>query len=634
MYSLEDLKQTKLKHGCFDNLNDEFFKHEDLESDRYSFSIDQFKQTFLYEHVLEILGLTENELYQVIHSTSDDLHDPFLLSDASTYIERLKGYLDDQKVITIIPDYDADGVLSGVILNTALDLMGFNTVHLYTPRVQTGFGITKISASESLELFPDTDVIMTTDNGSSGFLGVNYLLERGIDVLISDHHQALEVDPTVVSVNPNKAGDDYPFGGISGGVVIWKLMCLFAQAYAPFLYNDMYDLIALAGCSLVTDVMPMVDENRFIVKEAIRLFNDDERLNELSEKQGVMGQVFAGLKALIKVARDEGKLIGEIDTATFGFVFGPMFNTPRRLDGASYPGFKLFLEDNPPYWAKELFRLNEHRKILLQDDRVAFFEAMRGNLNHPMDAMVSCMPVRQGFVGLIAGEFTQKYDLPSIVFRSTYSNLPQFGALDHPPHGITISGSGRAPEWFHLHRTLLSIEHEHPEYFKSWGGHQQACGISIYAEHYSEFRRLFIQKVIEAFKAYQELVKANDYQKKYIELSKNGSQSTISTDDDEILLDLIYFLKQLEPFGNGFPAPLVRLVLNYGEFFVRYIGSTKQHVKIDVSGFDVLYWNGADEARQFNFNRDSKLEVIGRLDINRFRGEESPQLIVESMIVF
>lgn len=596
-------------------------------------ALQSFKQTTLFETILNVLQTTPEMLDKAIYSSAGDLHHPSLLDSAGVYIERLKGYLDTQKVITIIPDYDADGILSGSILYAALDYFGFHTVHLYTPRVQTGFGVTKESAMEALELFPDTQVIMTTDNGSSGFDGVNYLLTRGIEVLISDHHQALEVDPTVVSVNPNKKGDNYPFGGISGGVVIWKLMCFFAEVYQPHAQQVIYDLIALAGCSLVTDVMPMVDENRFIVKEAIRLFNDEKRLEQLSLTPGVVGEVFKGLQALMAVARTEGKLQTDIDTATFGFVFGPMFNTPRRLDGSSFPGFKLLTDPASSSWAQELFRLNEERKVLLNQDRDAFFSAMRQVLTYPSDGMVSCVPIRQGFVGLIAGEYTQTFDLPSIVFRSTYSQWPQFGSLDDPPAGISISGSGRAPEWFDLHGSLLAIEKEHPEYFKSWGGHKQACGISIYAQYYVEFREAFVQQVALAYQEHQQTVQQKGVQKQYIELTKDGRNGSISTQDSDVLLQLIYFLKSLEPFGNGFPAPEVRLTLAYGEFDVKYIGSESHHVKINANGFDVLYWNKASETKTFQFNRQSTLEVIGRLELNTFRGEYAPQLIAESVRV-
>ena len=236
---------------------------------------------------------TTESLAKLTQSSVADLHDPLLMENMASFVDELHTHKD--KTITIIPDYDADGILSGSLLAGSLSLFGFKSVHVYAPTTHTGYGVTVNSSMDALRQFPDTDVVITTDNGSNAFEGVAYLRNLNIPVLVTDHHKAGTEDPTQICVNPNRPTDTYPFKGLSGTGVIWKAMQAYAQTYTGEREQRLVDfLIILVGISTISDVMPLLDENRYIVQESVKLLQDADFLAKGAECVGDYGAIFSG----------------------------------------------------------------------------------------------------------------------------------------------------------------------------------------------------------------------------------------------------------------------------------------------------------------------------------------------------
>lgn len=588
-------------------------------------------------------GWTDDLIEQLKHPSQTDLHDPFLLENMDAFIDELHTLKD--KKITIIPDYDADGILSGSLLFGALDVLGFSGVSLYEPRTQTGYGVTVLSAQEALDMFPGTEVVITTDNGSNAHAGVEYVLEQGISVLITDHHIATDGDPVPLAINPNRPTDTYPHKGLSGTAVVWKVMQAYVSRYGTEKEQQLIQLlIALVGISVISDVMPLLDENRYFVEQSIIMLQNKTLLEQGSQVDGVYGDIFRGLYALHTICDEAGSFNYGFDESTLGFVFGPMLNSPRRMSGSSKQGFDVLLSktyDEAYFAARKLFETNTQRKTLMKKYNQAYLTPVLTSQNK-LDYMIGVVPYRSGLIGLVAGRFTSNFNLPSIVFGNM--DLKETYYDDTLPEWVdVIGGSGRSPEWFDLHGALTLMQTENPEWFVSFGGHNQAAGVAIYAKHYTAFRRRFMVLVTEC------LAELNE-QKETMDLSDDptiwiGYKPSQPQPydvliekhwDTQELVSVVDFTDTLRPYGQKFPEPAYGVTFNTNDVTVFFMGKEKQHVKFTLpNGLVVLQWNGAESLKKQlgHLNGPFELTAMGPLSINEFNGRYTAQIIAEQITI-
>ena len=589
-------------------------------------------------------GWTDEILAQLENPTVGDLHNPFLLENMSEFIDALhhaKG-----KSITIIPDYDADGILSGSLLVAALSALDFKQVNLYPPRAQTGYGMTPKSIQEAVGRYPDTEVLITTDNGSNAHLGVNYALKLGLEVLITDHHQADSGDPVPMVVNPNRPTDTYPNKGLSGTAVIWKVMQAYASRYGNKRQQTLVDLLVpLVGMSVISDVMPLLDENRYCVQEAINMLQNPEILRHGASVEGQYGDVFRGLLVLYEICDEHKKFDYGFDESTFGFVFGPMLNAPRRMTGSSKLGFQVFIADTEVEAREavhELFSTNEERKQLMRKFNQAYLSPIDSSQN-PLDYMLGVVPFRSGLIGLIAGQFTNTFNLPAIVFGNP--DLKQIHYHGGIPEWVdVVSGSGRSPDWFNLHEALTQMSLEHSEWFVSFGGHKQAAGVGIHAEHYEAFRERFIELVLWRLTALEKETSEIDIDNDptiWISYQKDVTTQPYdvlleNSRDVGELVDVVDYVNQLKPYGPGFNEPAFGVRFSTADAEVFFMGAEKQHVKFTLpNGLVVIQWNGAETLRKqlAGLNGPFDFKTMGKLSLNEFRDRITVQIIADQLDV-
>ena len=593
--------------------------------------------------IKEKRGWSDAVIEQLQNPTREDLHDPFLLENMDSFIDALHMMKDKQ--ITIIPDYDADGILSGSLLYGSLDLLGFNQVSLYEPRMQTGYGLTEISAQEALSKYPDTEVIITTDNGSNAHSGVKYMLDRDITVLITDHHMATDGDPVELTINPNRPTDTYPHKGLSGTAVAWKVMQAYASRYGTEREQRLIDMmVALVGISVISDVMPLLDENRYCVEQSIQMLQDVELLKQGSQVDGVYGDVFTGLYALHQICEDAGSFNYGFDESTLGFVFGPMLNAPRRMDGSSKLGFDVLLSksyDEAYFAAKDLFMVNAKRKDIMKKYNQAYLTPVLTSDNK-LDYLIGAVPYKPGLIGLVAGRFTSNFNLPSIVFGNVDLDRTYYNE-DLPEWVDVVGGSGRSPEWFDLHNALTIMAHEHPEWFVSFGGHQQAAGVAIHGQYYSAFRERFVELVTERFVEVTQQMKNQDVSDDPTVWLGYKSMQAQPYDillekhwDTQELIGVVEFTDQLRPYGHLFGEPEYGVTFSTNDVNVFFMGKEKQHVKFTLpNGLVVLQWNGAETLKKQlgHLNGPFELSAIGPLSINEFNGRYTAQIIADQIII-
>lgn len=620
-------------------------------------------------------GLTARDIDYLVQPQVSHQHNPFLLKGVGRWIDQL--YSHKGQTMAIIPDYDTDGVLSGTLARVGLYLFGFGDVYIYPPKTRDGYGLTRTSIDNVLKARPGTTVIITTDNGSNAHDGIAYAKSKGLTVLVTDHHVAQDPPPADAVVNPNGHGDTtYPFTHISGTAVIYKALTAYACKYVTDkqVMRDFHSLVLLVGISTISDVMPMLNENRYYVTQAVSMLShfikghSIERIKAYDDTP--LSQYYRGVDLLVMTLNRYKKLNYGVDADTFGFLVGPILNSPRRMVGESDLSFSLFQTNRddllsgrvgPP--SDILYEMNELRKAHVQTLTAALFKHISKNDITPIDCAVFNARMGAGIAGLLSGKFTEKFGLPSVAFAvsdtSTLLNECDEDELINvtPPDHCFMTGSARSPESFNLYEFLSSIDSDHPGLIESWGGHPQAAGIKVRSENYESFRTVFTERLwtlieeqlvqddsvmdtqtcvgldgefVIATDVYDALVRAQMIQQAYAVI-RTDTQSLIT--HDMRIRQAVQFFEQIAPFGQGFQAPTFSVAFSVRDVRVFFMGNAKQHVKFILpNGLTVIEWNGA-ESFQGDVSQDNRVVIAtGSLSVNEFGGRESLQIVANHLV--
>lgn len=593
-------------------------------------------------------------------------HDPFLLDNMVEMVDRLHSLKESGARIVIDPDYDADGVLSGTLASVAFHLFGFENVSVYHPRLRDGYGMTPKAVDRIVNEFPDVEVLFTTDNGSNARDGIRHAKSLGLTVLVTDHHLATSDPDADVVVNPNRVhvSQAYPYKSISGTAVAYKVFEAYNARHGQLSAGDaaaFKSLLLLVGISTVSDMMPMRDENRYFVQEAIRLltrFADTHTPHRVGQYDDTpLGQYYRGLDLLVYSMNQRAKLNYGVDSSTFGFLIGPLLNSPRRMSGLSSESFALFetmratlekpLEELP---SEHLFVVNDTRKQYV----ASLSQALLAEIAAVPDAAemaVFTAKMNSGVAGLLASDFLSATDLPTIAF-GVYETNDTHIINPRPTSEVVLKGSGRAPSWFDLHATLTRLSKRYPDLFVGFGGHQGAAGVSIKASQLPKLQMLFANEIKTALErregsAVQTKRPALVVPGEFL-LVTDTARRQLSGYDGEVrftpveadfaaesaLIDAMRFFEQAAPFGEGFEAPTFTLAFTKQEIGEdRIMGPDKNHVKFKlktVGELDVIRWKGADWYAALA--PETVVSVTGELSFNEFRGRKTPQLIVKRVV--
>jgi single-stranded-DNA-specific exonuclease len=523
------------------------------------------------------------------HSLSN-LLSPDTFKGMDDAVSVLQETITNQQQILIIGDFDADGATSSALMVSGLRAMGARHVDYLVPdRFKYGYGLTPEIVTAALEFSPD--LIVTVDNGISSIEGVDAANEHGIKVVITDHHLSGEVLPSAHAiVNPNQKGCEFPSKAIAGvGVAFYLLSALrtslrktdwFEQRLEPNL-ADYLDLVALGT---ISDVVPMDKNNRILVAQGIRRIR--------------AGRARPGIYALISVA---GAEFQQITTRDLAFGVGPRLNAAGRLENMSL-GIECFLSqgERAVELANELDTINKERKNIEAGMKVQAEQHIQQALkNDESDKVGICLfhpDWHQGVVGIVASRMKEKFHRPVIAFARAGDN--------------ELKGSGRSIAGLHIRDALDSIATKNPGLLVKFGGHAMAAGLSIEPHNYDEFSRLFDEEASRWLTdEYLEQVLVSD-----------------GEIEEELSLSLVKSIVEAAPWGQAFPEPLFD-----GEFEVmdqRIVA--EKHLKLKLRPV-----NEANTVEAIAFFHDRLLErrnlrLAYRVDINRYRGRESVQLIIES----
>ncbi|EEZ41834.1 single-stranded-DNA-specific exonuclease RecJ [Photobacterium damselae] len=514
-------------------------------------------------------------------------------------VDLLEQALRNNQRIIIVSDFDADGATSSALSVLAFKMLGCQNVDYLVPnRFDDGYGLSPEVVDQALA--KGVEVIMTVDNGVSSLSGVAYAKEKGLTVVVTDHHLPGDILPNADAiVNPNLNECGFPSKALCGvGVAFYLMLALRAQLRATDWFTqqnipepNLAELLDLVALGTVADVVALDGNNRILVHQGLQRIR--------------AGRCRPGIQALIEVAnRDPQKIV----TSDLGFALGPRINAAGRLDDMAF-GVELLLCDNiqsARRMATELDGLNQTRKEIeqgMKEEALAICERLKFSANDmPYGLVLFQKDWHQGVIGILASRIKEKFHRPVICFADAGNEQ--------------IKGSCRSIPGLHMRDVLDLIDTQNPGMIAKFGGHAMAAGLTIDTKQLDAFSRAFDQAVRN-------------------ELGEDELKGVLLTDGEleanEFNLDTAEMLRAGGPWGQQFPEPtfdgtfrLLHQKLVGGKHLKMMVEPLHGGSVIDAIAFNVDLKRWPDASVQ-------QVELVYRLDINEFRGNRSVQLMIEHL---
>lgn len=532
-----------------------------------------------------------DEIRRYLYGKVDELASPHLMKDVDKAVEILRNKIKEKKRIRIIGDYDIDGVVSTFILIKGLKRAGALADTYIPDRVADGYGIHEHLIERAVN--DGIDVIITCDNGIAAYNEIAMAKDKGMTVIITDHHEIpyketedgreLILPPADAIVNPKQPDCNYPEKRLCGAVVALKLVTALYEA-CGIPAKELEDFLELGAIATVGDVMDLQGENRILVKEGLK------RLSHTSNK---------GLRELI---RANGLEDGPITAYHVGFVLGPCINASGRLDTAAR-SLKLLCaktEDEAAKLAGDLTALNQSRKALTEEGKETAIRIVEETEIGQDRVLVIYLPdCHESLAGIIAGRIREKYNKPVFVLTK----------------GETmVKGSGRSIESYSMFEELVKCG----DLMEQYGGHPMAAGLSIKEENVEEFRRRLNENCT--------LTEKDLTPKILIDVPMPISY---------INKELVEEISLLEPFGKGNTKPIFAQK-GLHVLSSRILGKNRNVAKLQLSDcagcvMEAVYFGEADEFVNEIKNCKS-IAVTYYPEINRYQGRETLQIVIRNYI--
>lgn len=534
----------------------------------------------------------------------DDFDDPSIespLCGAEDMASWLRDIHNSGGRIVLLPDFDMDGIMSGVLGFSALAELGFNAgLHMLDP--SRGYGIWPRDIGELLTAYPDTKAILTADVGISCTDAVAAAKAKGLTVLVTDHHKPIAgaLPPADCVVDPMLPEDPYRHKSICGAHVLYQVLLGYARRYAgSAMEEQIRRLRVFAGIGTVSDAMPLAYENRQIVRDACAIASlaycgGSRNVVDFMPGSPAYRAAFRGLHEVLRLLADKGKIQGgRVDEDLFGFYMAPMFNSVKRMNGSLRAAYDAFFGTDPARSAAYLYGLNKARR-----EEVA--ARLEGCLlrEQPYAPYIYFSDAEAGILGLLAQRLKDQSGEPTCVIRED-----------------RLHGSGRSPDWYPFLERCGRVPGV------GCAGHEGAFGVSFDDEKAVERLHGFLSTSVPAEAAASIRDSRAEAAPDFV-IAQDGSGDT--TIDIFAFYEYLDELERFRPFGKGFPPPRVELRLKPDEAEWKTIGGDRQHLKLTMAhGLDVLLWDQAGKIKWAEECRGQTLRVTGQLGVSTFRDQET-----------
>lgn len=546
----------------------------------------------LFEKILEVRGLTGRLRDDFLNPDYEKRHNPFLLPDMLPAVERLIEARKNQEKITIYGDYDIDGLTATAVLVDAFASFGFENVSTYIPnRFIEGYGLT-IDAVEKIAA-SGAKLIITVDCGSLSTSEIERAGELGVDVIVTDHHNVLEVQPPAVAViNPKRLLMDhpekydnyclksdvteklYPFLDLPGVGVAFKLVQALQTRLDGLESGQEKWLLDLVALGTVCDVVTLQDENRMHVYWGLKVLAKTRR---------------PGLKALMVIA---GVETDKITARSLGFALGPRMNASGRLETAEYAQKLLLTNDKTEAFelAAKLDEMNRKRRA---DQDKIFEEALEQAERFADNSVLvlSSPEWNHGIIGIVAAKILEKFGKPTFVLQEM---------------GEESKGSARSYGDFSAAEAIKAAS----EVITKGGGHELAAGVTLPTSNITEFRKIINQFYVDS---------GLNLKKQQMKLFTEADVDARITD---LSIELVEQIDTLSPFGNGNLKPVLRLK-NVTVERVRIMGSDNQHIKLTVAdeSYNVCDFVAFNAPEHFFVRAGQIVSIWVEAEINEWRNQ-------------
>jgi len=505
------------------------------------------------------------------------IHDPYLMADMELAVDRIFKAIEREEHILIYGDYDVDGISSTAVLMSVLKDLGASVSPFIPHRGDNGYGLDKAALEEMINSF---DLLVTVDCGVSNREEIDWLSKKGKDVIVTDHHVVPEALPDALAVvHPAHPQGEYPFAHLAGVGVSWKLAaglllderCKLGDA--DWRIKELIDLVCLGT---IADMVPLVGENRVIVKYGLKLLANSGR---------------PGVRALVDSLGG-----GSVSVESVSYRLGPLLNAAGRVKHAQ-PALDLLLEESGlkvAQYMEQLVGLNNKRRRLERAIQQAA-DQFSGETESVVFAADASWPV--GVLGVVAGRLSEKYKRPAVVVGGVNGRLV---------------GSARAPEGV----SVLQVLREGKSLFSKFGGHERAAGFTLKNGQAEDLRDVLLKAAGQLeFKAGRQEAK----------------QADMVLGHELVNWDMLDGLQRMEPFGQDNEQPrFVWRDVYLGDW--RMVGKTGEHVKMAFNmNDDLVDGIGFGLARTMSDSAISPKEVVdvlGCLEVNEYNGRRMLQVKV------
>lgn len=492
-------------------------------------------------------------------------HDFSLFEEADITLDRIHEAIDNEEKICIYGDYDCDGILATTILVQAFLELGVHVGYHIPNRFEDGYGLNVKRVKQMAE--KGYTLIITVDNGVKAFEAVECANELGVDVIITDHHQFDQDLPDACSFIHTKLSPDYPFKEISGGFVAYKLASALLGRQDKYLY-------CLAAITTISDMMPLLDENRSLVKKALTFMQEEK---------------YPSLELLLGNQQ-------KYNTTTLGFTIAPKINSFGRLPELCNPNIlvKYFLKNAPRDLMMRVAQLATQINVKRQAMTNEQYACADPQQDIPFLYWAS-EDVHEGLIGLIAGKYTRQYEKPSFV-------------MHYDKQSGIYKGSARSVEGFSLH----DFFNAHSEYLLTYGGHSLAGGFSLDQKHYQDF-----------YQCIQNHLK---------DVHLCAMTQTLLIDEHDLRMENVASLSLLEPYGMSNEEPLFYLK-NMKISQVTLLSQGK-HLKLELDlpyvKLSALYFQNGSLYEQIKNKKT--VDLVGTLNINEYRNQKTMNFIIKDIL--
>ncbi len=509
---------------------------------------------------------TPEKAKRFLNPSSANFNDPFLLKGVKEAVERLKTAKQNGQTVLVFGDYDADGICATTVLSNCLLEYGINTITAI-PEREEGYGLNKAKISQINAQTP-VDLIVTVDCGISDFEVISILKDEGVDVIVTDHHEPPELLPPCITINPKIKGQDYPFDALCGAGVAYKL----GYALIGDKANEYLDFVALAT---VADSMELIDENRDLVVEGLKLFSENK------------------IRSAFKHLMGDGDK--KITSSTLAYTVAPRVNAGGRMGDAN-SALRLFTSTSQSEIFELSVRLNSYNMFRQAEcDRV--YSLAKDIINNQKLYNNSVIMVcgddwNAGVIGIVSSRLVEDYHRPVITF-----------ALCDDYY----KGSARSVEGINIYEIISASK----DVLKTFGGHSQAAGVSVDKDKFTEFCN-------------QTLASYGRLYKDFVYTRKSEVEWEIST---PVSIRFAKELSLLEPYGLGNKKPLFSTTVESVVAKPLKVGSP--HYSFDTPAVQMLDFNGEADIEPLYY--PIKKRITFEINYSVFRSVQSVKGFVKSV---